>query len=162
MQTNAMIGQMLQISGWQVERTMEGLNEAQWLEVPSEGLACASWIVGHAVLIDRQTLEELDIPSLPSIPDEWPSLYRIRPDEGAIREYHPGQFIFAQFAAHRKALVQAVSEAAAESLNRELAPFGEQRYNPMRGDEDNPLLGPKTLTEMVGNLALYTSQVAGE
>ena len=159
---NAIILQMLQVSSRQLEQAVGGFTEAHWLYVPAQGLNCASWIVGHAILIDRQVLEELDVPSLPAIPDEWPSLYEVRPDDGLAREYHSGQFILAQFVTHRKALIRAVSEAAADSLNRELEPPGEQRYNPLRGDEDNPLFDYRTLMEMVANMSLYTSQLAGE
>ena len=97
---NAIIVQMLQVSSRQLEPAVGSFTEAHWLHVPAEGLNCASWIVGHAVLIDRQVLEELDVPSLPAIPDEWPSLYEVRPDDGLAREYHSGQFIFAQFLTH--------------------------------------------------------------
>jgi hypothetical protein len=120
--------------------------------------------VGHAVLVFRQVLEELDIRLLPRmrIPDEWPSLYPVRPDDGLAREYHAGTFIFSQFVAHQKALIRAVTEAAPDSLSRELNPLGEERYNPLRGDEDNPLFGYKTSMEMIANMAPYTSQLAGE
>jgi hypothetical protein len=158
----AMIVQMLEFSCRQLELAIGGFNESQWLHIPAEGLTCASWIVGHAILIDRQVLDELDAPLLPAIPIEWPSLYEVRPDDGLAREYHSGPFIFAQFLAHRRALSRAVSETAADSLNRELDPPGEQRYNPLRGDEDNPLFGYKSLIEMVINMALYTCLLAGE
>ena len=120
MMMNAIIPQILQVSSRQLEQAVGGFTEAHWLHVPAEGLNCASWIVGHAVLIDRQVLEELDVPSLPAMPDEWPALYEVRPDDGLAREYHSGQFIFAQFLTHRKALIRAISEVAAVSLNREL------------------------------------------
>ena len=162
MTINAAIVQMLELSSRQLEQAVSGFNEAQWLHIPSEGLTCASWIVGHATLIDRQVLDELDVPSLPFIPVEWPSLYQARTDDVLARDYYPSAFILARFAAHRRALIRAVSETAADSLNRELVPPGEQRYNALRGDEDNPLFGYKTLIEMVGNMALYTSQLAGE
>jgi hypothetical protein len=162
MTKNAVLLQMPRLSGRQLELAVGGFTEAQWLHVPSEGLTCASWIVGHAILIDRQVLDELDVPSLPSNPVEWPSLYQVRPDDRLARDYHSGTFLFARFAAHRRALIRAVSEAAADSLNRELVPPGEQRYNALGGDEDDPLFGYKTLIEMVGNMALYTSQLAGE
>jgi hypothetical protein len=84
------------------------------------------------------------------------------PDDGLAREYHAGTFIFSQFVAHRKALVRAVAETAADSLSRELDPPGEERYNPLGADEDNPLFGYKTLLEMIANMALYTAQLAGE
>jgi hypothetical protein len=159
---NAIILQMLQVSSRQVEQAVGGFTEAHWRHVPAGDLNCASWIVGHAVLIDRQVLEELDVPSLPAIPDEWPSLYEVRPGDGLATEYYSGQFILAQFVTNRNALIRAVSEAAADSLNRELERPGEQRYNPLRGDEDNPLFGYRTLMEMVANMSLYTSQLAGE
>jgi hypothetical protein len=157
-----MIVELLEMSSRHVERAVEDFNEAQWLHVPGEGLSCASWIVGHAVLVDRQVLEELGVRLLLPIPDEWPSLYQVRPNDELAREYHTGKFIFSPFVAHRKALVRAVAEAAADSLSRELDPPGEERYNPLRGDEDNPLFGYKTLTEMITNMALYTSQLTGE
>jgi hypothetical protein len=159
---NAILPQMLQVSSRQLEQAVGGFTEEHWLHVPVQGLNCASWIVGHAVLIDRQVLEELDVPSLPAIPDEWPSLYEVRPDDGLAREYHSGQFVLAQFVTHRKALIRAVSEAAVDLLDRELEPPGEQWYNPLRGDEDNPLFDYRTLMEMVVNMSLCTSQLAGE
>src|SRR5258707_513669 len=56
---NAIILQMLQVSSRQMEQAVGGFTEAHWLHVPAEGLNCASWILGHAILIDRQVLEEL-------------------------------------------------------------------------------------------------------
>ena len=162
MTKNAVLLQMLQLSSRQLELAVGGFTEAHWLHVPAEGLNCASWVVGHAILIDRQVLEELDAPSLPSVPDEWPSLYQARPGDGLAREYHPGTFLFAQFAAHRRALIRAVSDTAADSLDRDLDPPGEQRCNPLRGDKDNPLFDYRSLMEMVANMSLYTSQLAGE
>jgi hypothetical protein len=145
-----------------MEEAVGGFTEAQWRRVPARGLDCAAWIVGHAVLIDRQVLDELDVPSLPAIPAEWPSLYEVRPDDDLAEEYHSGQFILTRLVTHRKALLRAVSEAATDSLDRELEPPGEQGYNPLRGDEDNPLFDYRTLMEMVTNISLYTSQLAGE
>jgi hypothetical protein len=156
---NAILPQMLQVSSRQLEQAVGGFTEGHWLNVPAEGLNCAAWIVGHE---DRQVLEELDVPSLPAIPDEWPALYEVRPDGGFASEYHSGKFILAQFVTHRKVPIRAVSEAGADSLNRELEPPGDQRYNPLRGDEDNPLFDYRTLMEMVANMSLYTSHLTGE
>jgi hypothetical protein len=82
MTINAVIVQLLELSSRQLEQAVSGFNEAQWLHIPAEGLTCASWIVGHAILIDRQVLDELDVPSLPFIPVECSSLYQVRPDDG--------------------------------------------------------------------------------
>ena len=63
---------------------------------------------------------------------------------------------------HRRALIAAVSKIAPEALDRQLDPSGRDRYNPLRGDDDNPLFDYGTVLELIGNMSLYTSQLAGE
>ena len=162
MTTNATLVQMLQVSSWQLEQTVNGFDADQWFHVPAEGIASAAWIVGHATLIDRQILEELDPPSLPAIPEDWPALYQTRPEDGMAPQDYPGRTTLERFLIHRRALIAAVSRITPEALDRQLNPRGRDRYNPLRGDGDNPLFDYETVLEMIGNMALYTSQLAGE
>lgn len=162
MTTNATLIQMLQMSSWQLEQAVNGLDADQWFHVPAEGVASAAWIVGHATLIDRQVLEELDVPSLPAMPEDWPALFQTRPEDGTAHDEYSGRNILERFLMHRRALIAAASRIAQEALNRQLNPPGRDRYNPLRGDEDNPLFDYGTVLEMIGNMSLYTSQLAGE
>jgi len=162
MTTNQTLVQMLQVSSWQLEQAVGGLDTDQWFHVPAEGIASAAWIVGHATLIDRQVLEELDVPSLPAMPEEWCVLYQTRPEDGMAPEEYPGRTILDRFLMHRRALIAAVSRIAPEALDRQLDPPGRDRYNPLRGDDDNPLFDFGTVLELIGNMSLYTSQLAGE
>ena len=57
MTTNQTLVQMLQMSSWQLERTVSGFDADQWFHIPAEGVASAAWIVGHATLIDRRVLK---------------------------------------------------------------------------------------------------------
>ena len=63
---------------------------------------------------------------------------------------------------HRRALIAAVSRITPEALDRRLEPPGRDRYNPLRGDDDNPLFDYATVLEMISNMSLYTCQLAGE
>jgi len=162
MTTNAMLVQMLQMSSWQLEQAVSGFDADQWFHAPAEGIASAAWIVGHTTLIDRQVLEELDLPSLPAMPEDWPALYQTRSEHGTAHDDYSGRTILERFLMHRRALIAAVSSIAPEALDRQLDPPGRDRYNPLRGDDDNPLFNYGTLLEMIGNMSLYTSQLAGE
>src|SRR5258705_1465980 len=162
MPPNAMLVQMLQVSSWQLEQAVSRFDSDQWFHVPAERIASAAWIVGHATLIDRQVLEELDLPSLPAMPEDWPTLYQTRPEDGMAPEDYPGRTILERFLMHRRALSAAVSRIAPEALDRQLDPPGRDRYNPLRRDDDNPLFDYGTVLEMIGNMSLYTSQLAGE
>ncbi len=162
MTTNAMLVQMLQVSSWQLEQTVSGFDADRWFHAPAEGIASAAWIVGHTTLIDRQVLEELDLPSLPAMPEDWPALYQTRPEGGTAHDDYSGRTILERFVMHRRALIAAVSRIAPEALDRQLDPSGRDRYNPLRGDDDNPLFDYGTVLEMIGNMSLYTSQLAGE
>src|SRR5882672_904027 len=162
MTTNATLVHMLQVSSWQLEQAASGFGGDQWFCVPTEGTASAAWIVGHATLIDRQVLEELDVPPLSAMPEDWPTLYQTRPEDGMAHDDYPGRTTLERFLVHRRALIAAVSRIAQDALNRQLDPPGRDRYNPLRGDDDNPLFDYGTLLEMIGNMSLYTSQLAGE
>jgi len=162
MTITAMLVQMLQLSSWQFEQAVSGFDTDQWFHAPAEGIASAAWIVGHATLIDRQVLEELDLPSLPAMPEDWPTLYQTRPEGGTAHDDYSGRTILERFLMHRRALIAAVSSIAPKALDRQLDPPGRDRYNPLRGDGDNPLFDYGTVLEMIGNMSLYTSQLAGE
>src|SRR6266404_4579622 len=162
MTTNATLIQLLQVSSWQLEQAVSGFDTNQWFHVPAERIASAAWIFGHATLIDRQVLEELDVPSLPAMPEDWRALYQTRPEDGVAPEDYPGRTILDRLLKHRRALIAAVSQIAPEALDRQLDPPGRDRYNPLRGDGDNPLFDYGTVLEMIGNMSLYTSQLAGE
>src|SRR6266404_2457899 len=162
MTTNATLIQLLQVSSWQLEQAVSGFDTDQWFHVPAEGIASAAWIVGHATLIDRQVLEELDVPSLPALPEDWRAFYQTRPEDGMAPEDYPGGTILDRFQMHRRALIAAVSRIAPEALDCQLEPRGRDRYNPLRGDDDNPLFDYGTVLEMIGNMSLYASQLAGE
>ena len=162
MTTNATVVQMLQMSSWQLEQAVSGFDADQWFHIPAEGIAPAAWIVGHATLIDRQVLEELDVPSLPAMPEDWPAHFQTRPEDGMAPQDHPGRTTLERFRIHRRALIAAVSRIAPEALDRQLDPPGRDRHNPLRGDDDNPLFDYETVLEMIGNMSLYTSQLACE
>ena len=162
MTINATLVQMLQMSSCQLEKSVSGFDADQWFHAPAEGIVSAAWIVGHATLIDRQVLEELDLPSLPAMPEDWPALYQTRPEGGSAHDDYSGRRILELFLMHRRALIAAVSRIAPEALDRELDPPGRDRYNPLRGDDDNPLFDYGTLLEMIGKMSLYTSLLAGE
>jgi hypothetical protein len=163
MTTNAMLVQMLQVSSSQLEQAVSGFDADRWFHAPAEGIGSAAWIVGHATLIDRQVLEELDLPSLPAMPEDWPALYQTRPEDGAGPDDYPGRTILDRFLMHRRVLIAAVSRVAPEALDRQLDPPGRDRYNPLRGDDEaNPLFDYGTVLEMIGNMTLYTFQLAGE
>ena len=162
MTTNATLVQMLRVSSWQLEQAVNSFDADQWFHVPDEGIASAAWNFGHAALIDRQVLEELDLPPLPSMPEDWSALYQTRPEAGMVSEAYPGRTILHCFLMHRQALIAAVSRIATQALEHQLDPPGRDRYNPLRGDDDNPLFDYRTLVEMIGNMSLYTSQLAGE
>ena len=97
MTINAMLVQMLQMSSWQLEQTVSGFDADQWFHAPAEEIASPAWIVGHATLIDRQVLEELDLPSMPAIPEDWPALYQTRPEGGAAHDDDSGKTILERF-----------------------------------------------------------------
>jgi len=86
MTTNATLVHMLQVSSWQLEQAVSGFDTDQWFHVPAEGIASAAWIVGHATLIDSQVLEELDLPPLPAMPEDWPALFQTRPEDGTAHD----------------------------------------------------------------------------
>ena len=162
MTTNQTLVQMLQMSSSQLEQTVSGFDADQWFHVPAEGVASAAWIVGHATLIDRRVLEELDLPPLPAMPEDWPALFQTRPEDGTAHDDYSGRTILERFLTHRRALIAAVSRIASEALDRQLDPPGRDRYNPLRGGEDNPLFDYGTILEMIGNMSHYTFQLAGE
>src|SRR5258706_15992445 len=103
MTITAMLVQMLQLSSWQFEQAVSGFDADQWFHAPAEGIASAAWIVGHATLIDRQVLEELDLPSLPAMPEDWPTLYQTRPEGGTAPENYSGRTILERFLMHPRA-----------------------------------------------------------
>ena len=162
MTTNQTLVQMLRMSSWQLERTVSGFDADQWFHVPAEGVASAAWIIGHATLIDRQVLEELDLPPLPAMPEDWPPLFQTRPEDGTAHDDYSGRTILDRFLMHRRALIAAVSRIAPEALDRQLDPPGRDRYNPLRGDDANPLFDYGTVLELIRNMSLYTSLLAGE
>jgi len=133
MTINAMLVQMLQVSSWQLEQTVSGFDADHWSYVPAHGIASASWIVGHATLIDRQVLDELDLPSLPAMPEDWPALYQSRPEDGTAPGDYLGSTILELFLMHRRALIAAVSRIAPEALDRRLEPPGRDRYTRCAG-----------------------------
>src|SRR5258706_4623497 len=107
MTANATLIHMLQVSSWQLEQAVSGFDTDQWFHVPAEGIASAAWIVGHATLIDRQVLEELDLPSLPAMPEDWPTLYQTRPEGGTAHDDYSGRTILERFLMHRRAPLSA-------------------------------------------------------
>src|SRR2546428_6873802 len=100
---------MVEGACWHIETAVSGFDADQWFHVPAERIASAAWIVGHATLIDRQALEELDVPSLPAMPEDWRALYQTRPEDGMAPEDYPGRTILDRFLMHRRALNAAVS-----------------------------------------------------
>src|SRR5258708_2316827 len=141
MTTNATRVHMLQVSSWQLRQAVSGFGAQQCAHVPTEGIASAAWIVGHATLIDRQVLEELDVPSLPAMPEDWPTLYQTRSEGGTAHDDYSGRTILERFLMHRRALIAARSRNAPGALDRQLDPPGPDRYNPLRGGDDKPLFG---------------------
>ena len=133
MTPNATLVQMLQMSSWQLEQVVSEFDADQWFYVPAEGIASAAWIVGHAMLIDRQILEEPDVPSLPEIPDDWRALYQTRPEDGMTPEDYPGRTILDRFLTHRRALVAAVSRIAPQSARPPTRPTGPRSIQPVAG-----------------------------
>jgi hypothetical protein len=162
MPTRQTLVHLVKLSSWQLERTASGFDAGQWFHVPAEGVASAAWIVGHVTLIDRQVLEELDLPPLPAMPEDWPALFQTRPEDGTAPDDYSGRTILERFLTHRRALAAAVSRITSEALDRQLDPPDRDRYNPLRGVEDNPLFAYGTVLEMIGNMSHYTSMLAGE
>src|SRR5258708_3051366 len=163
MTINAIIVQMLEMAGSLLERSVIDLTDEQWLHRPGEGLDSAAWLVGHAVLVDRQILEELDVVPLPPLPDHWFSSYQHRPDGESFAVYDDGASVLAHFVVHRRALIATVAHIPPDSLDRELDPPGRERYNPLRTEEVDMLFDYRTVGEMVRNMAIsYTAQLVGE
>ena len=131
MTTNTALVQMLQVSSWQLEQTVSGFDADQWFHVPAEGIASAAWIVGHTTLIDRQVLEELDLPSLPAMPEDWPALYQTRPEGGTAHDDYSGRTILERFLMHRRALIAAVSRIAPEAPRPPTRPTGPRSIQPV-------------------------------
>ena len=52
--------QQLETSLWLLTQSISDLSDDHWTHIPGDGLPCAAWIVGHALLVDRQVLEELE------------------------------------------------------------------------------------------------------
>src|SRR5258706_2560387 len=108
---------MLQLSSWQLEQAVSGFDADQWFHVPAEGIASAAWIVGHATLIERQVLEELDVPSLPALPEDWLALYQTRPEGGTAHDDYSARTILERFLMHPRAPFAGVSAKAPATLH---------------------------------------------
>ena len=160
--------QQLESSLWLLTQSVLDFSDDQWSHSPGDGLACAAWIVGHALLVDRQVLEELEDleelkgPFLRALPADWETRFRSRPEDQYASDCDGGNDIFAHLLTHRHALIAAVSRAVATTLDRYLDPPAQYRYNPLRGDDEDPLFDYQTIGEMVLAAALYTCQLAGE
>ena len=125
--TTALV-QLLETSRLALTRSVSDFSGEQWSCVPTEGLACAAWIVGHAALVDRQVLEELEelgelkISPLPRLPEDWDSQFQSRQEEQYITTLDNGNSVLTQFVKHRHALIAAVSQLAPDILDFPLDP----------------------------------------
>ena len=122
--------QQLETSLWLLTQSISDFSDDHWTHIPGDGLACAAWIVGHALLVDRQVLEELEdleelnAPLLRALPADWETRFRSRPEDQYASDFDNGHDIFAHFITHRHALIAAVSQVAATTLDRYLDPPG--------------------------------------
>ncbi len=156
--------QQLESSLWLLTHSISDFSDDHWNHIPGDGLPCAAWIVGHALLVDRQVLEvleELEAPILRALPDDWETRFRSHPEDQYASNYYNCKVIFEYFVTHRHALIAAVSQIAATTLDRYLDHDTKNRFNDLVDDE-NPLFDCETIGEMILAAALYTYQLSGE
>jgi hypothetical protein len=159
--------QQLETSLWLLTQSISDFSDDHWTHIPGDGLPCAAWIVGHALLVDRQLLEvleeleELEAPILRALPADWETRFRSHPEDQYASEYYNCNAIFEHFVTHRHALIAAVSQIAATTLDRYMYQDTQNRFNSLVDDE-NPLFDYETIGEMILAAALYTCQLAGE
>jgi hypothetical protein len=159
-----MIIQQLETSLRLLTQSISDFSDDHWTHIPGDGFACAAWIVGHALLVDRQVLEvleELEAPILRALPADWETRFRSLPEDQNASEYYNCNAIFEHFVTYRHALIAAVSQIAAITLDRYMDRDTQNRFNSLVDDE-NPLFDFETIGEMILAAALYTCQLAGE
>lgn len=153
---------MLEASRRHLIQTIDGFQGPHWTHVPGDGIACAAWILGHVVLVDRHVLDTLEIEELAELPEGWEALHTSRLDDSSLYEFAPTSVLLDQFAAHRTALIAAVRALPTSAFDSKIDPPPEDRYNPLCDDLASPLFDYRTTGEMIGNMHLYTCQLWGE
>jgi hypothetical protein len=159
--------QQLETSLWLLTQSISDFSDDHWTHIPGDGLACAAWIVGHALLVDRQVLEELEdleelnAPLLRALPADWETRFRSHPEDQYASYSHDYAYKLKHFVNYRHALIAAVSQIAATTLDRYMYQDTQNRFNSLVDDE-NPLFDYETIGEMILAAALYTCQLAGE
>jgi hypothetical protein len=83
--------QQLETSPWLLAQSISDFSDDHWTHIPGDGFPCAAWIVGHALLVDRQVLEvleELEAPILQALPADLETRFRSHPEDLRESYYH--------------------------------------------------------------------------
>ncbi len=159
--------QQLETSLWLLTHSLSDFSDDHWTHIPGDGLPCAAWIVGHALLVDRQVLEVLEelegleAPMLRMLPVDWEARFRSHPEDQHALYYYYYDVLMIYVINYRHALIAAVSQIAATTLDRYVDQYNHNIFNGVCEDE-NPLFDYETIGEMILAAALYTFQLAGE
>jgi hypothetical protein len=157
----------LETSLWLLTQSISDFSDDHWTHIPGDGFPCAAWIVGHALLVDRQVLEvleeleELEAPILRALPADLETRFQSHPEDQYASFYYDYLYILKHFVNYRHALIAAVSQIAATTLDRYLSEDTQNRFKHLVDDED-PLFDFETIGEMILAATLYTCQLAGE
>jgi hypothetical protein len=162
------IVQMFELSRMMLLKGVSDLTEEQWFHQPVEGLASAAWIIGHAVLIDRHVLHELETHAgskdfiLPDLPYSWEIRFASRCDEQDFESPFDAREIVGAFSSHRDILLLALADVSNSTLDSTLEPPSDYHYSQLSGDDEALFFAYRTIGEMAIKMAQYMFSLTGE
>lgn len=105
-----------------MRRFVEDLRPEEYLHRPTANANCVAWLLGHLTLTERRALAALGVPpgEVPELPEGFEKRFSRDETAPAAAEFGDVSRLLPLWERHRQMLIDKVSAATAEQLDRPL------------------------------------------